>query len=67
MPGRIMPGVTASDRKKAIRAADERKSQQAEALFEKMIQQGLVTPANIQKVKEQIARKTGAWPLGGTN
>lgn len=39
----------------------------AEAMYRKMMEQGLVTPANIRKVKEQIAKKTGAYPLGDTN
>ena len=67
MPGRISPGMTASERKAKIKAADERKMQLAEDMFEKLIQQGKVTPQNIQKVKTRIANKTGAWPLGGTN
>ena len=39
----------------------------AEAMFQKMMEQGKVTPGNIRKVKEQIAKKTGAYPLGATN
>lgn len=39
----------------------------AEAMFQKMIQQGKVTPGNIRQIKEQIAKKTGAYPMGGTN
>ena len=67
MPGRISKGITASDRKAKIKAEDERKMQLAEEMFEKMIQQGKVTPNNIRKIKERIANKTGAYPLGGTN
>jgi len=67
MPGRISKGMTASERKEKIKAADERKMQLAEDMYEKMIQQGKVTPANIDKIKTRIANKTGAWPLGGTN
>jgi hypothetical protein len=67
MPGRISPGKTAEQRKKEIDAADNAKLAKAEAMFEKMIQQGKVTPANIRKIKERIANKTGAYPLGGTN
>jgi hypothetical protein len=29
--------------------------------------QGKVNPGNIRKIKEQIAKKTGAYPLGATN
>jgi hypothetical protein len=39
----------------------------AEAMFQKMMEQGKVTPSNIRKIKEQIAKKTGAYPLGDTN
>lgn len=39
----------------------------AEAMFQKMMQQGKVTPGNIRKVKEQIAKKTGVYPMGDTN
>jgi hypothetical protein len=39
----------------------------AEAMFQKMLQQGKVTPSNIRKIKEQIANKTGAYPMGGTD
>jgi len=67
MPGRISKGMTASERKAKIKAEDERKMQLAEDMYEKMIQQGKVTPANIDKIKTRIANKTGAWPLGGTN
>ena len=67
MPGRISPGKTAEQRKKEIDAADNAKLAKAEAMFEKMIQQGKVTPANIRKIKERIANKTGAYPLGGTD
>lgn len=67
MPGRIRPGKTAEQRKKEINAAENAAIAKAEAMFEKMIQQGKVTPANIRKIKERIANKTGAYPLGGTN
>jgi len=60
MPGRISKGMTASERKAKIKAADERKMQLAEEMFEKMIQQGKVTPNNIREIKERIANKTGA-------
>ena len=56
-------------RKEAIAgpAAMERSVVKAEKMYEKMIKQGLVNPGNIRKVKEQIAKKTGAYPMGGTN
>ena len=67
MPGRIRPGMTADERKQKQRAADDRAAQRAEDLFRQMMQQGKVTPQNIQKIKEQIAKRTGAYPLGDTN
>ena len=39
----------------------------AEAMLAKMMREGKVNPGNIHKVKEEIARKTGAYPLGATN
>lgn len=56
-------------RKEAIAgpAAMERSVVKAEKMYEKMIKQGLVNPGNIRKVKEQIAKKTGAYPMGGTD
>jgi ribosomal protein L29 len=59
--------MTAKEIKQKNAAADERKSQMAEDLFQKMMDQGKVNPGNIRKIKEQIAKKTGAYPLGATN
>jgi hypothetical protein len=67
MPGRIRPGMTAAERMQKAQAADERKAKMAEDMFRQQMQQGKVTPQNIQKIKEQIAKKTGAYPLGDTN
>ena len=67
MPGRIKPGMTAAERMQKAQAADERKAKLAEDMFRQQMQQGKVTPQNIQKIKEQIAKKTGAYPLGDTN
>ena len=39
----------------------------AEAMLRKMMDEGKVNPSNIRKIKEQIAKKTGAYPLGATN
>ncbi len=39
----------------------------AEAMFDKLMRQGKVTPGNITKIKRDIASKTGAYPLGDTN
>ena len=43
------------------------KISKAEAMLAKMMREGKVNPGNIRKVKEEIARKTGAYPLGATN
>ena len=39
----------------------------AEAAYRRMMEKGKVTPANIRKVKEKIAKKFGAYPMGDTN
>jgi hypothetical protein len=67
MPGRIKPGMTASERTQKQQALDERKAQLAEDAYRKMIQQGKVTPANKEKIKAKIARDFGFYPLGDTN
>jgi hypothetical protein len=33
----------------------------ADAMYEKLIKQGKVTPANRRQIKEKIARKTGVY------
>ena len=67
MPGRIKPGMTASERMQKQQAADARKAQLAEDAYRKMIQQGKVTPATKEKIKAKIARDFGFYPLGDTN
>jgi hypothetical protein len=67
MPGRIRPGKTAAERQQMRQAADERKAQMAEDLYRQKMEQGKVTPQNIQKIKNQIAKRTGFYPLGDTN
>ncbi len=67
MPGRITPGTTAAERRAKQRAKDDAAAKRAEDLFRQMMQQGKVTPQNIRKIKEQIAQRTGAYPLGDTN
>ena len=39
----------------------------AEAMLAKMMREGKVNPGNLRKVKEEIARKTGAYPVGSAN
>ncbi len=67
MPGRITPGTTAAERQAKQRAADEKKAQKANDLFRQQMEQGKVTPQNIQKIKNQIAKRTGFYPMGDTN
>lgn len=61
MAGKTRMSPTPKPTKKATEADVAR----AEALFEKMMQAGKVK--DITKVREQIAKKTGVWPLGRTN
>jgi hypothetical protein len=58
---KAVAGPTAQSKKEDAAIA------KAEAMFQKMLQQGKVTPSNIRKIKEQIANKTGAYPMGGTD
>lgn len=37
----------------------------AQAMYEKLLKQGKITPANREKMKNKIANKTGAYPMGG--
>lgn len=46
---------------------EEKNMARAEALFRKAMQQGKVTPGNINKIKRDIAAKTGVYPLGDTD
>ena len=39
----------------------------AEKELERLMESGAVNPNNISKVKERIAKKYGAYPLGRTN
>lgn len=38
----------------------------AEKQLKKLMEQGKVNPGNISKVKERIAKKYGAYPMGVT-
>lgn len=38
----------------------------AEKQLKKLMEQGKVNPGNISKVKERIAKRFGAYPMGGT-
>jgi hypothetical protein len=67
MPGRISPGKTAQQRKKEINAAENAAIAKAEAMYEKLLREGKITPANRQKMKDKIANKTGAYPMGGSD
>jgi hypothetical protein len=39
----------------------------AQAMYEKLLREGKSTPANRQKMKDKIANKTGAYPMGGSD
>ena len=40
---------------------EDRAIAKADAMYEKLINQGKVTPANRRQIKEKIARKTGVY------
>ena len=58
---RAVAGPTAQSKKEDAAIA------KAEAMYRKMMEQGLVKAGNVRKIKEMIAKKTGAYPLGDTN
>ena len=39
----------------------------ANAMFEKMIREGTIPQGGLQKAKEMIMKKTGAYPMGSAN
>jgi hypothetical protein len=39
----------------------------ANAMLEKMIREGTIPQGGLQKAKEMIMKKTGAYPMGSTN
>ncbi len=47
--------------------SDKAKIAKAEAAFRRQMEKGKVTPGNIRKIKERIANKFGAYPMGDTN
>ena len=67
MPGRISPGKTAQQRKKEINAAENAAIAKANAMLDKMIREGTIPQGGLQKAKEMIMKKTGAYPMGSTN
>jgi hypothetical protein len=67
MPGRISPGKTAQQRKKEINAAENAAIAKANAMLDKMIREGTIPQGGLQKAKEMIMRKTGAYPMGSAN
>jgi hypothetical protein len=67
MPGRISPGKTAQQRKKEINAAENAAIAKANAMLDKMIREGTIPQGGLQKAKEMIMKKTGAYPMGSAN
>jgi hypothetical protein len=67
MPGRISPGKTAQQRKKEINAAENAAIAKANAMLDKMIREGTIPQGGLQRAKEMIMKKTGAYPMGSTN
>lgn len=39
----------------------------ANAMLDKMIREGTIPKGGLQKAKEMIMKKTGAYPMGGNN
>ena len=39
----------------------------ANAMLDKMIREGTIPKGGLQKAKEMIMKKTGAYPMGATN
>ena len=39
----------------------------ANAMLEKMIREGTIPQGGLQRAKEMIMKKTGAYPMGSTN
>lgn len=63
MPTKLpTPKATSNPRVAAGNAAAK-----AEAEYRKQMAAGKVTPKNIAKVKDAIAKKYGSWPNGDTN
>jgi hypothetical protein len=67
MPGRISPGKTAQQRKKEINAAENAAIAKANAMLDKMIREGTIPQGGLQRAKEMIMKKTGAYPMGSAN
>lgn len=45
----------------------DKKVQKAEEAYRRMMEAGKVTAQNREKIKKQIVKKYGVYPLGGTN
>jgi hypothetical protein len=67
MPGRISPGKTAKQRKQEINSAENAAIAKANAMLDKMIREGSIPQGGLQKAKEMIMKKTGAYPMGSAN
>jgi hypothetical protein len=51
---------------KKFKKGSDKAYEMAEKELARMMESGKVTPNNLFKIKEQIAKKYGAYPMGGT-
>lgn len=51
---------------KGFKRGSDKAYQMAEKELQRMMESGKVNPNNLFKVKEQLAKKYGAYPMGGT-
>lgn len=49
-----------------FKKGSEQAYEMAEKELARMMRSGKVTPNNLFKIKEQLAKKYGAYPMGGT-
>ena len=64
---RAAAAVKAAKNAKAEKVVVKSPGDQAEAEYARLVKAGKVGPSNVAKVKEQISKKWGVWPNGGTN
>jgi len=65
--GRSERRVVAQTARKVRDKKEDAAIARAQAMYEKLLRQGKITPANRQKMKDKIANKTGAYPMGSAN
>ena len=62
-----MPGKKKVTKKKKLpKRGSDKAFEMAEKRLQGLMKQGKVNPSNIAKIKERIANRFGAYPMGGT-